>query len=132
MLGVILKPSVPDSKQVNLYQKGFTSVKILEAQVGAGRERPPQIGTLLWAKVLVPQTGKAVDGFCPGVVQVCAPRLPKMTAIKKAVKNIFMNSGSAFWSNEHANICNAAYGLYKTLIKDDAGLNPDAITAIIF
>jgi hypothetical protein len=32
----------------------------------------PQIGTEVWANVEVPQTGKAVSGFCPRAVQTCA------------------------------------------------------------
>ena len=31
-----------------------------------------QIGTVVCWKTEVPQTGKAVEGVCPGVVQVCA------------------------------------------------------------
>jgi len=38
-------------------------------QVGEGTTLPPQIGTLLCVKVLVPQTGNAVEGFCPGALQ---------------------------------------------------------------
>jgi hypothetical protein len=30
------------------------------------------IGTSTWLNILVPQTGNAVDGFCPGALQFCA------------------------------------------------------------
>ena len=63
-----MKPNVPDVKQVNLYQNGFISVKgsVLH---GPGIVLPPQYGTVLWLKVAIPHTGKAVEGVCPGVVQ---------------------------------------------------------------
>ena len=66
------KPNVPVVKQVNLYQKGFLSEKGPLGQVGAGIERPPQNGTVVCENTDRPQTGKAVDGFWPSVVQVCA------------------------------------------------------------
>lgn len=34
--------------------------------------RIPQMGTELCEKVVVPQTGKAVEGFWPSAVHVCA------------------------------------------------------------
>jgi hypothetical protein len=46
------------------------------------------MGTVVCWKTLVPQTGKAVAGVCPGVVQVCAPAMAAMTksaVIKKIV-----------------------------------------------
>ena len=71
-MGLIRKPNVPPAKQVNLYQKGFLSENGALGQGGAGIERPPQNGTVVCANTVVPQTGKAVDGFCPSVVQVWA------------------------------------------------------------
>jgi len=35
---------------------------------GPGIRLPPQLGTVVWENTLVPQTGKAVAGFCPSVV----------------------------------------------------------------
>ena len=63
MFGLIRKPNVPLLKQLNLYQKGFLSEKGVLGQGGAGIERPPQKGTVVCEKTVVPQTGKAVDGF---------------------------------------------------------------------
>jgi hypothetical protein len=40
--------------------------------------------------VLVPQTGKAVDGFCPGVVQVVCPCICMATINKR--KKIFIRN----------------------------------------
>ena len=69
-MGLIRKPNVPPAKQVNLYQNGFLSEKGPLGQDGAGTERTPQNGTVVCEKTVVPQTGNAVDGFCPSVVQV--------------------------------------------------------------
>jgi hypothetical protein len=71
VLGVIWKPNVPVAKQVNLYQNGFLSEKGPRGQGGAGMLLPPQNGTVVCEKTEVPQTGKAVAGFCPSAVQIC-------------------------------------------------------------
>ena len=57
---------------MNLYQYGFLSVKGVVPVQREGTNLLPQMFTELCMKVEVPQTGKAVSGFCPKVVQVCA------------------------------------------------------------
>jgi len=111
-MGLILKPSVPDWKQVNLYQYGLTSVT--SAQLLVGTDLPPQSGTLACEKVLVPQTGKAVDGFCPGAVQVCASRPVQNITMYIAVRrNLIVLVVPISLVIEQANILNAAYGRQK-------------------
>ena len=57
---------------------------------------PPQRGTLLWVKVLVPQTGKAVDGFCPGAVQGVCAQVPENNRVNIIAVSIdFIVRGSA-------------------------------------
>ena len=85
-MGLIRKPNVPPVKQVNLYQKGFLSENGALGQGGDGIERPPQYGTVVCENMVVPQTGKAVDGFCPNVVQVWA--LPCIIIEKQKAKTI--------------------------------------------
>ena len=70
-MGVITKPNVPLEKQVNLYQYGFLSLNT-DPEHWVGTSVLPQIPTLPWLNVVVPQTGKAVAGVCPSVVQGCA------------------------------------------------------------
>src|SRR4029079_11292493 len=79
-MGVIRNPRVPLEKHLNLYQNGFVSVMGSLVQ-GLGNNLLPQRGTVVWLNVLVPQTGKAVDGFCPKVVQTCV--IPAITQSKK-------------------------------------------------
>ena len=62
---------MPEEKQVNLYQYGLRSVRPVLPH-GPTMSRLPQSGTLFCVNVVVPQTGKAVCGFWPGLVQVCA------------------------------------------------------------
>lgn len=55
---------------MNLYQKGFVSVTLSRLH-NDGSILLPQSGTVCCLNKVVPQTGNAVDGFCPRVVQVC-------------------------------------------------------------
>ena len=90
-MGLIRKPSVPPAKQVNLYQNGFLSEKGALGQGGDGIERPPQYGTVVCENIVVPQTGKAVDGFCPNVVQVWALLCIIVEKQKENSKSIFLS-----------------------------------------
>jgi hypothetical protein len=75
---------VPAEKQVNLYQNGFLSVSTTAVEEhGAGITRSPQMGTDAMLKVSVPQTGKAVPGFCPSV--------PHNTCVKPVDKKVESN-----------------------------------------
>lgn len=71
-----------------MYQKGLMSVSRSPPQLLKGIFRPPQSGTEVCENVLVPQTGKAVEGFCPGVVQTdCAQEaeVKKSSATNKTI-----------------------------------------------
>ena len=89
-MGVITKPSVPEVKQVNLYQKGFLSSNKVPLHL-EGTVLPPQIGTDNCEKEAVPQTGKAVSGFCPKVEHTWAVKL-----LEKNKKSIKQNSSVFF------------------------------------
>ena len=92
----MVKPNVPDLKQVNLYQKGFTSRMPPELrQVGEGKGCPSHKGTVACVNTLVPQTGKALDGFCPGPSQpACAHEEPNDNNNIKSSKAFFMSKKS--------------------------------------
>ena len=93
VMGVISNPRVPETKQVNLYQNGFLSWNsAAELAQGAGIDLSPQIGTLDCEKVVEPQTGKAVPGFCPKAVHVC-PKPLAVISRRAAKKNFFIATG---------------------------------------
>jgi hypothetical protein len=46
--------------------------------------------------VLVPHTGKAVDGFCPGVVQTCCADKAEQTKKRKAVRKPLITASINF------------------------------------
>ena len=54
-----------------------------------GSVLPPQAGTEVCVKILVPQTGNAVDGFCPNVLQDCDQPLTDKT-VKNKQKNMIL------------------------------------------
>jgi hypothetical protein len=90
-MGEILKARVPVWKQVNLYQNGLISERRPGLQEGELIPLPPHNGTLFWVKVEFPQTGKAVDGFCPGAVQgVWAVRQVQNRTRERQVSKNFM------------------------------------------
>ena len=68
-----------------------------DAWQGTGTCVFPQMGTLPWLKVAVPQTGKADEGVCPNELQAgCAKlwRYAKIPSIKKAsLKYVLLISG---------------------------------------
>ena len=78
---------------MNLYQKGFLLAYLapsLPEQPGTYRSLELHIATLLCSKTVVPQTGKAVEGVCPEVVQGWAQTAEannrrKMTKMKFAL-----------------------------------------------
>lgn len=75
---------------MNLYQKGLISVSVSE-QEALATGLLPQVGTADCVNTLVPHTGNAVPGFCPGVVQiVCAIVLPAVTKVSKIQVNNFI------------------------------------------
>ena len=115
----MVKPRVPPVKQVNLYQKGFKSRKITPStpSQGPGILVPPHTGTVVCLKTLVPQTGKAVEGVCPGVEQDW-PATKALKQIRKvAVSTNFIYSGPVNSLLEHANIKNAAREANKLFVK---------------
>jgi hypothetical protein len=68
-------------------------------------------------KTLVPQTGKAVEGVCPGVEQDW-PATKALKQIRKvAVSTSFIYSGPVNSLLEHANIKNAAREANKLFAK---------------
>ena len=70
-----------------MYQNGFLfAYAAPSGQFGTVRSFVEQRGTVLWVNTVVPQTGKAVGGVCPSVVQGCAievSRQNKTSTIRK-------------------------------------------------
>jgi hypothetical protein len=56
------------------------------------------MGTVVCWKTLVPHTGKAVAGVCPGVVHVCAPAI-KVMAKNAVIKRIVFILNSRWLSS---------------------------------
>ena len=76
---------MPASKQVNLYQKAFLSVMgPLFLHLGVGNGIPVHKGTVVCVNTLVPQTGNALYGFCPGASHVCDRDVKNNSNRKKA------------------------------------------------
>jgi len=60
---------VPELKHVNLYQYGLRSSSVSPGQLGVGILVPPHSGTDVCGKGADAQTGKAVSGVWPRVLQ---------------------------------------------------------------
>jgi hypothetical protein len=68
----MVNPSVPELKQVNLYQKELSVVTGTLLHTFDARLVPVQVTTVVCVKTCVPQTGIAVAGVIPGRLQGCA------------------------------------------------------------
>jgi hypothetical protein len=70
-----------------LYQKGFLlAYAAPSTHPGTKRSFELQIGTLFCSNLVVPHTGKAVEGVWPSVVQAC-PKAEFTHTERKMIKN---------------------------------------------